>query len=270
MKKYFCALLIVAAFSCKKEGSGNGSGKLLLSKIYMNDLLQEDYTYSTEGKLIRVNYYLSGGGVSTLSTYRIYDYNSDGTVKELLHYSKDHYAVTRRVFTYNADKKVSRIDEASIFTGTDDLDDFDYVEVYYYDTKGQLEQMAKRLPNFTQHSRYDYEYDDKGKLVYYEYHLMDDGAMVMKQKGQVEAGNKQLPQHWKDLLVLPIDYSWYQLYSNKFTYTSYYSGPAGNSSVWTYLNRQYNGQGYLISEESQLESYGAVNLNEFRYEYVHQ
>jgi hypothetical protein len=268
MKQFFCLLFFVALFACKKDGSGSGSQKMLLAKIFRKGLIEQENFYSTDGKKIRTDFYTSGGGIANLSTYRLYNYNEDGTLKEAFHYSKDHYATVRKIYSYNAQKKVTRIDEATIFTGDDDLDNIDYFEVFTYDNKGQLTQVTRRLINNTMHSTDEYEYDDKGNLILNEGRYWDNGAMVLKQKLELEPGPKQMPEHWKNNLVVPTDDNLYEHYLNKKTYTSWWAGEL--VGVYTYPAPVYNTQGYLTSNTYHYKSGATESDIEMTYEYVQQ
>src|SRR5688572_17136983 len=113
MKKIFVIILLATSITaCKKDGSGSGSGKLLLSKIYFKGLLLTEYIYDTEGRVVRNNNYLTGGGQSTLSTYRLYEYNDEGRLHQVWHFTKDYNPTVRRVFSYNAQGRLTRVDEA--------------------------------------------------------------------------------------------------------------------------------------------------------------
>jgi hypothetical protein len=270
MKKIFCFFLLATAFGCKKDSSGSGSGKMLLAREFREGLLETEILFSTEGKIIRLNNFITGGGTSTLGNYYLYEYNADGSIGEELHFSKDHNPTTRQVYTYNAQGKVSRIDEATVFTGDDDLDNFDYFEVYEYDNKNQVTQVTRRQSNSVLHSRNNYGYDDKGNLISFNGYLQEGGSLVLKQKLEIEPGTRQMPEHWKKLLLVPTDFNWYELYINKKTFTSYYGNPAGLVSVWTYPKRNNNNQGYVITAVNHFESLGSVNDIEFTYEYVQQ
>jgi hypothetical protein len=269
MKKIICLLAIAFAFSCKKDGSGSGQHKLLLSKVYFNDLLQSEYIYSTEGRLIRMNYFTIGGGVSSLSTYRIYNYNGDGTIKEVLHYNNSHIATIKKVYTYNAQGKVSRIDEASDYTLSSDFDDTDYYFVYDYDAKGQLTKVTSREPNFTLRYYENFSYDDDGNLVYYESRYNDDGQVVLKEKLDIVHGDKKIPEHWQKMLIEPTDFSLYEMFIASKKYTSYWSPPA-SIYEYVYKSRVYNNEGYLTSQVYETTSSGSIYNNKYTYEYVQQ
>lgn len=268
MKKIFCLLVIVSAFACKKDGSGSGSNKLLLSKLFRGGLLETEFIYNTEGKLVRLNYYLAGVGLSTLSSYRLFDYDDQGRISQVISYSKEHNPTGKRVFTYSAQGKISRIDEASAFDGDDDLDNMDFFEVYNYNAGGQLENMTRRKTNYTMHSSSDFTYDDKGNLTGEENWYQDDGDLVLKQKTEFVPGAKAMPDHWKAFLNTPTDFSLHYLYYTSLTYSSFWSGPE-NKSDWTFINRQYNSQGYLTSQTLHIEyDGGSTGSSDFTYEYV--
>jgi hypothetical protein len=229
MKKIFWLMVIVFAVSCKKDGSGSGSSNALLSKVFREGLLEREYIYDTDRKLVRLNSYLAGGGVSNLSIYYLYEYDDDGRLSEVRHFSKDHSPTTRRVFSYSAAGKVSRVDEATIFTGSDDLDVMDYFEVYDYNAAGQLTKMTRRLTNYTLHRYTDYTYD---------------------------------------MLTTPTDFSFYYLFIPGMKYTSYWLGPA-NVSDWTFINRQQNNKGFVEKQTLSIKyEDGSTGSSDYSYEYI--
>jgi hypothetical protein len=269
MKRIFLIILVAASVAaCKKDGSGSGGGKLLLSKIIFNGLLHKEYTYNTDGKIIRIDNYLTGGGQSTLSSYWLYQYNNEGRISESVFYLDDHVAISKDVYSYSAQGKLTRLDEAVSYDSDKDLNVVDFFSVFNYNGSGQLTKMTRRENNYTMDYYTDYTYDDKGYLATYESWHLDDGDMVLKQKTEINAGTKPMPDHWKALLLTPTDLELYKLYITGYKYTSYWSGPAGNVSNTSYLNRQYNDQGYVIKETWKSESFGTVNENELTYEYV--
>jgi hypothetical protein len=268
MKQFICLLLVVGLFACKKDGSGSGSQKMLLAKTFRNGLLEAENFYSTDGKKIRTNLYTSGGGTSTLSIYRLYNYNEDGTLKEVFNFSKTHYATSRKIYSYNAQKKVTRIDEASVFTGDDDLDNMDYFELFTYDNKGQLTQTTRRLINYTMHSTDEYGYDDKGNLILTEGYYWENGGLVLKQKLELEPGSKQMPEHWKNSLIVPTDDNLYEHYLNKKTFSSWWAGEL--IAVYTYSTPVYNAQGYVTKLNFHFKSGNTESDTEMTYEYVQQ
>lgn len=263
-------MLAAFAVACRKDGSGSGSGKFLLAKEFRNDLLETEYIYNTGGQLVRLNFYTTGGGLSTLSGYRLFDYDDEGRLSQELHFSKDHLPTGRRVYSYSAQGKVTRIDEATDYSGGGDLANFDYFEVYTYNDNGLLENMTKRLKNFTLHHYTDYTYDNKGDLVGYESWYLDDGDVVLKEKAAITPGNKPMPAHWKAMLTTPVALSLNYLYDAGHKYTSYWSGPAYVSD-WTFINRKYNSNGYLQSQTLQIKyEDGSIGTGDFSYEYVQQ
>jgi hypothetical protein len=269
MKKIFWLMVIVFAVSCKKDGSGSGSSNALLSKAFREGLLEREYIYDTDRKLVRLNSYLAGGGVSNLSIYYLYEYDDDGRLSEVRHFSKDHSPTTRRVFSYSAAGKVSRVDEATIFTGSDDLDVMDYFEVYDYNAAGQLTKMTRRLTNYTLHRYTDYTYDDKGYLASEEdWYREDNGDIVLKQKTEINPGSKPIPDHWKTLLTTPTDFSFYYLFIPGMKYTSYWLGPA-NVSDWTFINRQQNNKGFVEKQTLSIKyEDGSTGSSDYSYEYI--
>jgi hypothetical protein len=263
---FFFIMLALFASSCKKEGSG-GDDKWLLSKVYFNGLLDNEYIYNTSGRLIRVIYYSTGGGTSTLSTSQLYEYNADGTVKEIRNFSSEYKPTKRLVYTYSQGR-ITRMDEASIFTGSADLSIMDFYEIFSYDANGLLKNIVRRHADHSNHSRKEFTYDDQGKLATASMLLEVDDEMEIKEYIEVNAGAKAMPAHWKENLITPTDYQWYDLMIPSKKYTSYWSVPAGTLHIWSYTDRQYNDDGYVVKQIEKLEAYGAVNTNERTFEYV--
>jgi YD repeat-containing protein len=268
MKKIFCCILLAASIaSCKKDSSGGGSNKLLLSKIYLKGLLETEYIYNTEGKMVRNNNYTTGGGQSKLSTYRLFEYNDDGRISEIWHFSKEYQPTSRRIFTYSPQGRLTRVDEATIFTGDDNLDNMDYFEVYEYNPAGQLTTLTRRHTNYTMHRRSDYTYDEKGNLSKEEDWYLDNGNMVIKQRNELDPWSKAMPENWKALLLVPDDMQLYLLFIPGMKYTNWWLGSASVSN-WSFVDRQYNNQGLVVKETFQISSNGSVNSVEKTYEYV--
>jgi hypothetical protein len=268
MKKICCFILLAAfAVACRKDGSGSGSNKLLLSKLFRGGLLETEFIYNTQGKLVRLNYYLAGVGLSTLSSYRLFDYNDDGKISQVVSFSKEHNPTGKRVFTYSAQGKLSRIDEASAFDADDDLDNIDFFEVYNYNAGGQLENMTRRKSNYAMHSSTDFTYDDKGNLTGEESWYQDNGDLVLKQKSEYVPGTKVMPDHWKAFLTTPTDFSLHYLFNAAQNNTTYWVGEL--KTDWTFINRQYNSQGYVTSQTLHIEyEDGSTGSSDFSYEYV--
>lgn len=269
MKKFLCfAVMIVFAFACKKNGPGKGSG-LLLSKVFTDGLIEQEYIYSADGKLVRDNTYVIGVGQSTLGFVRTYEYNADGSLKELTCVQQNYGPLYRRVFTWSAQGRVSRVDEASVFHGDDDLNNMDFFELYEYDNKAQLTRVWVKWTNQTMVVRHDFSYDNIGNLVLWKAYRPDNG-LKLKQKMEIVPRTPQLPAHWKKYLVMPRDFNMYELFIEKQTYTSYFVMPAGAVTKYTYPQREYNSQGYVVSETFKVEENGNTTTKERTYEYVQQ
>lgn len=269
MKKILIPLaLLIIVGACKKEGSGGDSSKLLLSKVMDGGLLKTEYIYSSEGRLIKTNIYTIGGGLSKLSYYFMYDYNDDGTRKQEIQFNQN-TGVVRRVFTYDAQGRISRVDRAIKTVSTDNIDDVDEFEVFEYNDKGQLVKITRRELNQAVILRRDYSYDDKGNLVHSKMFYNDNGQMEIREDNEITPGDKQMPGHWKKLLVEPEDMDLYEFFSEGRKYTSYFVIPTGKTLQYSYPNRVRNGQGLVTSETIELQQNGATIISADRtYEYI--
>jgi YD repeat-containing protein len=269
MKKVCLILLVpVLLAACKKDSSGSSYGKLLLSKVIEEGMLQYEYIYSADSRLIRTNWYNSNSGQSILSTWFMYEYNDDGTRKQAMQYNGNTGTV-RRVYTYNADEKVSRVDVAVKSTTNDNLDDFDYFEVFEYDNKGQVTKVTRKEMNQTLILRRQYDYDDKGNLVHTRLHVNDDGQMEIREDNEILPGDKQIPAHWKKLMIEPEDMDLYEFFAEERKFTAYWIIAAGKITHYNYANRVLNNQGLVTSETIQLKQPNGSVINAFdrSYEY---
>jgi hypothetical protein len=115
--KIATAFIAVSFFftSCKKDKSP--AKKLWLSKVFRNDLLNYEFFYAGDKKLLRKNNFKTSQGQSVYTGFRLYQYNTDGLVNEITDFNKDNQLVKKTTPVYNINKKVSRLD----FMGDDNV-----------------------------------------------------------------------------------------------------------------------------------------------------
>lgn len=269
MKKiFFVILLAAAATACRKDSSGSAKGKMLLSKIFVNDLLSNEFIYDLDGKLSRINLYVTGGGVSSLAGYYLHQYDSDGRLSERIQYSSDHAPLRRQVYTYSDQGRLSRVDEASASVAEADLDIMDFYWTYNYDVKGQLETIYNYKSNYVYINHKKYIYDNQGLWQGWEYYIYEDSDYQLKEKFEFSPGGKPIPDHWKHFLVVPSDFNLFRLFVPGFKVTSYWGGPTGSDLIYAFENREYNSQGYVTREVMKVTSTTDFSESERRFEYV--
>lgn len=266
MQKGILIIIIVFLFAgCKKEG---GSGKqLYLSKVFSNNLLAEEYIYSSDKKPIRRNSYSTSQGQSTYFGFRLYEY-TDGLLTTELQYNKDNQLTGRHGLTYNASKQISRLDTY----GTDDVIDnyltFEYennqvskVNVY---TTGPVKKNGERF----------LKYDANGNLLSIRRYYLSGPTLILFDSATLTYGNKSLPSYW----------SYYEMFLSDFPYEKtfmeipaesmfyYLAGGPPFKSNHTYSQKVYNGAGYLVSQHYKLEADNAITITtadyKLKYEYI--
>src|SRR5687767_3348290 len=103
MKKILIPLALLLIAGCKKDG---GSGKqLYLGKVFINDLLSEEYIYSTDKKAVRRNYYNISQGQSKFGGFRLYEYEN-GLISRMLQYNKEGELFNKKTILYDGSKKI--------------------------------------------------------------------------------------------------------------------------------------------------------------------
>ena len=79
-----------------------------LIKAISNDMSFEAYTYDNNGKVIKIK--LFDGNYNKYSHFLTYTYNSAGKAAEEIKFTADSIAIRKRVFIYNANNLLTRID----------------------------------------------------------------------------------------------------------------------------------------------------------------
>src|SRR5688500_13680239 len=150
-----CAFIFVLA--CKKNG---GSGKqLLLSKVYSNNLLAMEYTYSLDKKPVRRDIYGTSQGQSVFAGFRLYKYEN-GLLREVLFYNKDNKLSDKHIVTHDASGNVTRIDRYGAG------EEISYYSVFQYDNGEHLSKMINYTTDpVKKNGEWQFEYDGQGQII---------------------------------------------------------------------------------------------------------
>jgi hypothetical protein len=266
MKKVMLfTLCLFILFACKKEGGGGK--KLYLSKIYTNDLLSEEYTYSSDMKVIKRNYYNTNMGVSQLGQFRVYEY-SDGLISKVYQYSKEGVLYDRKDISYNDAKKISRVD---YYGNNSDLDNYSTFQYY----NNQLTKVILYSANPVKKAgEWQYNWNADNKLVSLRRYWVSIGTMYLSDSVEFSWSNKPLPGHWQlyeqMMLEFPIDRSMECMETDSFYY--YYSGGPPIISDHTFTQKTYNNKGYLTSQQYKLQVNNGLGITttnyNLKYEYI--
>jgi hypothetical protein len=268
MKKGILIILIAFLYlSCKKDG---GSGKpLYLSKVFTNDLLSEEYIYSTDKKAVRRNKYSTGGGQSNFAGFRIYEYEND-LMNRMLQYNKEGNLINKMTFLYDGLKKVTRFD---IFGNDESLD---WYYMFEYDNNQQLSKMTGYSPNpVKKQGEWLFQYNEQSNLVSMKRYYFSNGTPVLSDSAVFTYADKTMPAHWQfyeELMYdFPTERTLESILATSFYYHNLAVGPI--KTTHTFTQKTYNGQGYLVSQQYKLDADAGLgtttttNYN-LKYEYI--
>ena len=262
---YSLLLTAVVALACKKDG---GSGKkLYLGKVYSNDLLSEEYIYSSDKKAIRRNRYTTHSGVSNFAGFRLYEYEND-LITRVLAYNKDGVLIDKTNISYNAAGKITRLD----LYGNNEM--LDYYYIWEYNNQ-ELSKIVGYSPNPTKkQGEWLVENNTHNSVVSFRRYYVSSGNLYLSDSAYFTYADKKIPDHWQfyeELMYdFPIDITLESIFSTSVKYHNIAVGPY--KATYTFSEKTYNGQGYLISQHYKLEADAglgvtATNLN-MKYEYI--
>ena len=266
MKKILIPLaLLIMLGACKKDGSSDK--KMLLSKVFSNNLLAEEYIYSSDKKPIRRNMYSTHQGQSTFYGFRLYEY-TDGLMTMELQYNKDNQLYARYGLSYNASKQISRIDSYGTDAVIDNYLTYEYensqvskVNVY---TTGPVKKNGERF----------LKYDANGNLTSIRRYYLSGPTWILFDSATMTYGNKSLPSHWNYYEMLLTDFPAEKTFLEIPAQTMFYylAGGPPTKSNHTWSQKVYNGAGYLVSQHYKLEADNAITITtfdyDFKYEYI--
>jgi hypothetical protein len=262
-------LIIIIAMliaGCKKDG---GSGKqLYLGKVFINDLLSEEYIYSTDKKAVRRNYYNISQGQSKFGGFRLYEYEN-GLISRMLQYNKEGELFNKKTILYDGSKKITRVDEF----GSDE--NLDWYYMFQYDNNQQLSKVIPYSPNpAKKQGEWLFQYNGQNNLVSLKRYYMSNGDLFLSDSAHFTNSDKSMPAHWQlyeELMIdFPSDKTLECMLAGTFYYHNLALGPTKTNHTFT--QKAYNGQGYLTAQQYKLEAdvgMGITTTNyNLKYEYI--
>lgn len=265
MKKYFIICLIWM-FACKKEG---GSGKqLYLSKIFVNELLAEEYIYSSDMNPVRKNFYNTGSGQSVFGGFRLYEYE-DGMISKVLQFNKDSDLSDKKELKYNEAKKITRLDK---FGNDETLDGYSTFE---YDNNKLSKMINYSVNPVKKTGEWQFTVDAQNNVVSLRRYFVSSGNLIFNDSVHFTWSNKTSPAHWRlyEQLIFefPVERTIESLFADSLYY--YMIGTPPITALHTFTQKAFNAQGYIISQQYKLEGSnflgGTTTTNyNLKYEYV--
>ena len=260
-------MIILLCTTCKKNGGGSAK-PLYLSKVFINDLLSEEYIYSSDMNAVRRNGYNTSGGQSTFAGFRLYEYEN-GLMRSMLQYNKDSELSNRYDILYDGSEKITRVN----MLGADGV--IDYYWLYEYDNNQQLSKMVTYTPNPTKkQGEWQLKYNTPNNLVSIKRYYLSLGNMILNDSATFTYADKTIPAHWQlfeELMVeFPGDKTLLCIPATSYYY--YLAGGPPTKSNHTFSQKTYNGHGYLTSQQYKLEvdnGLGTTTTNyNLKYEYI--
>lgn len=266
MKKYITiAVVIITVFACKKEG---GSGKpLYLSKVFTDDLLSEEYIYSTDKKVIRRNMYSTNTGQSKLYAFRLYEYDDD-KISTMRSYNDDGVLADKRVLTYNGAGNVSRMDTY----GKDEV--LDYYYIFEYSNSQLSKIIGYAASPVKKTAEWLFAWNAQNKMHSIKRYWLNSGIVYLSDSAVFDWSDKTMPAHWQlfeSLMInFPIDNTLLFMFADSYYY--YYVNAPPTFGTHYLTQKTYNSRGYLVSQNYNLDGnngLGPVIINHsYKYEYI--
>ena len=259
----FIAACCLVFFSCKKDTQNEK--KLWVSKVYNNGLLWYEYIYGTNKKPLQRNEYTTNQGQSSFSGYRLYKYNADDLLNEMVRFGANNSVQSNTTLEYDINKRLARLNDTE--------DDAYYLFEY---TSGNQLSKYTAYNGVTQKKSFEalFSYDAKGTPIKIIRNGIKNNNPVLYDSTTCTM-EKILPAHWSYYETLPIislpkgDRIFYDMVLNDvFIYRP--DAPPQKDTI-TYKNRVFDAGGYLTSQVISTKTvYGSVTTknSEMKYEYV--
>jgi hypothetical protein len=254
--------------SCKKESGGGKT--VLLSKVYRNGLLENEYLYDAQKRPYRMNRYSISQGQSSLVGYQQYLYNGNGQIREVDYFDKGNEIQQVLTLTYSLNGELTRLND-----GSENGSLLQYY-IFQYNADGTLSrfEIKSGATNKVQ-SEAIYSYADNKKLAKQIRNSTKNGSMALLDSTTYSTG-KALPSHWSYFEMLPVIglLSFNRLFFDMMLdgSFSYRVSATPEKNTYSFTNKVYNSGGYLINQRIALktEHIGPVitTNDELTYEYV--
>lgn len=263
---FFFAICVIAMCACKKD-SGSGGGKpLYLHKVFIDEMLTEEYIYTTDKKISRYNIYSTNLGQSNLSAFRLYEYTGD-RITEMKQYNKDGALNSRRVIKYNDAGNPTRVDH---YSNTEDDIAFYYVFQY---SNGLLTKIQNYQPPAQASGNTINTYDAQNRLHTRKRYTTSSGSTILLDSAEFSWSNKDMPDHWhfyeSMMLSFPTERTLQLMFADSI-YT-YVPNTPPILTNFTLSQKKYNDRGYLESQQVHVKSVAFTTAEQtfnLKYEYI--
>jgi hypothetical protein len=244
MKKNLLLLMagILVFISCKKGGDGT-SNTLMLAEVYKNGLLEVEYIYSTDKKMVRYDEYSVSGNQSNLFLYVLLDYGANGKPAKWKIFTPNDTLNNWYDLYYDAQARVSRSDRwfnSSILS----------YKLIEYDTQDRYSKITEKNGSTNANIYYTtYTYDDQSRLTAQQRYFWSSNKWNLDLDYTYVPAGKNVYDHFQPYTLSPTDMYRSELnmaskhvvdYDNTGNVTSEYSDST--------TNKKYNSSSFLVSQ----------------------
>lgn len=243
----------------------------MLSKVYRNGLLVNEYLFDAQKRPYRLNRYSISQGQSSLAGYQLYLYNSNGQISEVDYFDKGNEIQQVLTLTYGINGELTRLND-----GNENGSLLQYY-IFQYNIDGALSRFEIKSGATNKiASETIYSYGNNKKLAKQIRNSVTNGNVVLFDSTTYSAG-KILPAHWNYFEMLPViglltsnRQFFDMMLESSFSYRL--GGAVPEKNTYTYTDKVYNNGGYLISQRIAVktEHLGPVvtSNDELTYQYV--
>jgi hypothetical protein len=272
---YLCIMtgVVIVATSCKDDDDDSviqPEPDFLLTRIEQNGVTRAEFSYDTDGKITRLNYYTNG----ELASYSLYEYNDQGP-REVRRYQKNHSLDYKYVFTLD---NFGRVIKSEHYTAQSDFEEVSSLSTFNYDPSGQL--ITKQFSSAGEPVYYREEFTygaSHHPVKMKKTHYPNQANEYVAGLTEYTFSEKTIYDHWKDYVFLlsisGFDSFIWEMFNSGTHFKAWYDD--GEVNVWSQTDateREYNSNGYLIRQVLTRQSLSNPALpptvTEMTYEYT--
>lgn len=269
MKKIIFALLSVALLAACKKGDSLPK-KIFLSKIIIDEHLESEYAYNSEGQLTTEKLYDEHSPYALVFRYE-YIYDASGNIQEVKCYQlPENKLVSRNSFMLD---NLGRIFRKTYYSVNGLAETFSTHIDHEYNKSGRVIKQTWSDEDEEVSSFRNLSYYPNGNMRTSETYWMSNGAPEKVWGSSYGPGDTTLPATFYSIKAYPVNYYYNQLVSSYINHYYYNDGLVTSQRKEIMSDRKYNARG-LVTEQKitsqQILPAGADAVKTMKYEYVEQ
>jgi hypothetical protein len=270
MKKIILVLLSAALLAACKKGDSLPK-KIFLSKIIVNEHLETEYTYNSEGQLATEKLYDEHSPYALVFRYE-YNYDASGNIQEVKCYQlPDNKLVSRNLFTLdNLGRLVSNTyyTPNGAYPGT-----FNTKIDHEYNKNGRVIKQTWSDEDGEPGSYRNQSYYPNGNMRSSETYWLYSGAPEKVWGSSYGPSDTTLPATFYSIKAYPLNFYYNQLVSSYINHFTYDDGQVDGEWKEIMSDRKFNARGLVTGQKitsKQIIPAGPDAVKTMKYEYVEQ